>query len=63
MMNEKADIQTTLAALVRNMRERRRALGLSQEQFAEKADMSANYISKIEVGLRIPSLSTDHQAG
>lgn len=57
-MNEKADIKKTLSIIVDNMRERRRILGISQEQLAERANLSVNYISKIEIGLKIPSLST-----
>jgi transcriptional regulator with XRE-family HTH domain len=44
--------------LARRMRSRRKTLGLTQEQLAEKADLSANYIAKLELGDRIPSFST-----
>jgi len=58
MMNRQADLSRTLSVLVDNIREGRRALGLSQEQLAERAGLSANYVSKIEIGLKVPSLST-----
>ena len=58
MMNEKANIKKTLSILVKNIRERRRTLGLTQEQLAEKTDVSTNHLAKIELGLRVPSLST-----
>jgi transcriptional regulator with XRE-family HTH domain len=40
-----AGIREVLAA---NIRENRRKLGLTQEQFAEKADVSTHYIALIE---------------
>jgi transcriptional regulator with XRE-family HTH domain len=58
MMNRQPEVKKALSILVDNIRERRRVLRLSQEQLAEKADLSVNYVSKIEVGLKIPSLST-----
>ncbi len=58
MMNERADIERTLSILVDHLRDRRRALGLTQEGLAERADLSTNYVAKIELGLKTPSLST-----
>jgi len=40
------------------VRRRRRALALTLEGFAERADLSPNYIGTIENGQRDPSLST-----
>lgn len=57
-MNEKADTKRIISILVKNVRERRRVLGLSQEQLAERADLSINYVSKIEIGVKTPSLNT-----
>ena len=57
MMNDKLDVKKTLGILMSNVRERRRALGLSQDQLAERANLSVNYVSKIEIGLKAPSLS------
>ena len=39
-----------------NMRERRRALGLSQEKLAEKADTATTYITMIELEKKFPSV-------
>ncbi len=40
------------------VRRRRKALGLSLEKLAERADLSPNYLGTIENGRRDPSLST-----
>ena len=37
---------------------RRRALKMTQEEFAEKIGISFNYVGMIERGLRIPKLET-----
>ena len=37
---------------------RRRALKMTQEEFAEKIGISLNYVGMIERGLRIPKLET-----
>ncbi len=42
------------AAVLRDFRER---AGLTQEQLAERADVSARFISLLETGKRQPSLS------
>jgi len=36
---------------------RRNALGISQEEFAERADLDRTYISGLERGVRNPSLT------
>jgi transcriptional regulator with XRE-family HTH domain len=41
----------------RRLRELRREHGLTQEALAESADLSGNYISDLELGLKVPSLS------
>ena len=41
----------------RRLRELRKARGLSQEALAEAADLSGNYISDLELGLKVPSLT------
>lgn len=58
MMNRQADIKKTLTILANHMRDRRRTLGLTQEGLAEVTELSTNYIARIELGLKIPSLST-----
>ncbi len=47
-------LQGTLAE---HMRERRKALGLTQEQLADKSGLSPNYIAKLELEKRAPSLN------
>ena len=42
----------------REVRRRRRALGMTLDQFAEEAELSPNYLGSIENGQRDPSLST-----
>tara|TARA_R110002073_G_scaffold336583_1_gene536320 strand:- start:11838 stop:12224 length:387 start_codon:yes stop_codon:yes gene_type:complete len=48
-------IATTLR---QRIRERRAALGLTQEQLCERAQISIDAVSRIESGLRVPSLPT-----
>lgn len=39
------------------IKEARRKAGLTQEQLAEKVDISLTYVSEIERGLKLPSIS------
>lgn len=41
----------------RRLREFRKARGLTQEALAESADLSGNYISDLELGRKVPSLT------
>lgn len=41
----------------RRLRELRKERGLTQEAFAETSDLSANYISDLELGRKVPSLT------
>jgi transcriptional regulator with XRE-family HTH domain len=41
----------------RRLRELRKARGMTQEALAESADLSGNYISDLELGLKVPSLT------
>lgn len=41
----------------RRLREIRKEHGLTQEALAESADLSGNYISDLELGLKVPSLT------
>ncbi|HYI10137.1 MAG TPA: helix-turn-helix transcriptional regulator [Thermoanaerobaculia bacterium] len=41
----------------RRLRELRKARGLTQETLAESADLSGNYVSDLELGLKVPSLT------
>jgi transcriptional regulator with XRE-family HTH domain len=56
MMTTMATMNGLISTLAARMRERRRSLGLTQEQLAEKSDLSANYIAKLEIEDRVPSL-------
>ena len=41
----------------RRLREIRKERGFTQEALAESADLSGNYISDLELGLKVPSLT------
>lgn len=47
-----------LDILGRNIKEHRRILGITQEQLAESAGLSANYVARIEIGDKTPTLDT-----
>lgn len=45
------------------VRDRRKELGLSQEELGERADLHRTYVSQVERGLKSPSLtSVEHLA-
>ena len=46
-----------VAAFATTLREERLRLGLTQEDLAEKAEISARFVSFLETGRRQPSLS------
>jgi len=52
MEREKVSIKQILAA---NIKENRRKKGLTQEQFAEMADISLHYLSMLESANKFPS--------
>lgn len=45
-----------LASVARNISTRRRALGITQEELAERAGLSTNYIARLEIAMNAPSL-------
>ena len=44
--------------LGRNIKKRRHKIGLTQQELADKLDMSLNFVGKIEVAFPKPSLDT-----
>jgi len=52
------DLQPILDGLAKRIRERRKALGLTQERLAERAALSVNYLAQIEISDKTPSLRT-----
>lgn len=44
--------------LGKNIKTRRKALGLTQQELADKMDISLNFMGKIEVAFSKPSLDT-----
>ena len=44
--------------LGKNIKQRRKQIGLSQQALAEKLDISLNFVGKIEVAFSRPSLDT-----
>lgn len=57
-MMKEADVTQCRNRIAERIRERRRDLRLTQEELAERADLSANYIARLELGSKTPSLST-----
>lgn len=47
-----------LAVFGRVLREQRESLGLTQEEFAHRADVDRSFVSQIERGVRQPALMT-----
>lgn len=47
-----------LTAVAKHISTRRRELGLTQEELAEHAGLSTNYVAKLEVAMNAPSLPT-----
>ncbi len=42
----------------KRLKELRKTLGLSQDELAEKTDISSKYLSRIEMGQHFPSINT-----
>jgi transcriptional regulator with XRE-family HTH domain len=57
-MRKQADLMKLVKVFTERLRARRKALGLTQEQLAERSGFSTNYIARLEIGSSIPSLST-----
>lgn len=57
-MNEQTDIKSLLTLIASRIRIRRKELGLSQEQLAERAGLSHNYLARLELAWNSPTLKT-----
>lgn len=58
MMTKQDNLSRLLGTLAERVRERRKALGLTQEQLAELAGLSTNFLARMEMSGRTPSLAT-----
>jgi len=52
----KADLSPVLATLGKTIRNRRKAYGLTQEEFAERAGLHRTYVADVERGARNVSI-------
>lgn len=57
-MRKQADLTKLVSIFTKHLRARRKAMGFTQEQLAERSGFSTNYIARLELGTSIPSLST-----
>ena len=57
MMNQ-LHVKSLLQVLAQNVKMRRSVLAITQEQLAELAGLSHNYVARIELGMRQPSIAT-----
>jgi len=60
-MNREPDVVRFIAMVSEQIRQRRKTLGLTQEQLAERAGLSVNYIARIEIVSKTPTLGTLHR--
>jgi transcriptional regulator with XRE-family HTH domain len=51
-------VRELLKILARHIKEQRKILDLSQEMLAERAGVSSNFLARIEIADKTPSLST-----
>lgn len=52
-VSERSPVQDAFAT---TLRRRRHALGISQEELADRADVTMRYISLLETGRRVPTI-------
>jgi transcriptional regulator with XRE-family HTH domain len=57
-MKRSADLTKLVKTFIKNLRTRRKAMGLTQERLADKSDFSTNYVARLELGKSVPSLAT-----
>ncbi|NLN77114.1 MAG: helix-turn-helix transcriptional regulator [Armatimonadetes bacterium] len=55
-MRKQPQLKEMLDTLAGHIRVRRKAIGITQEQLAEQAGLSPNYIARLEIGSNTPSL-------
>ncbi|MEN6520051.1 MAG: helix-turn-helix transcriptional regulator [Armatimonadota bacterium] len=49
-------LEGLLASVARNISNRRKALDITQEELADRAGLSTNYVARLEVAMNAPSL-------
>jgi transcriptional regulator with XRE-family HTH domain len=57
-MRKQAGLMKMVSAFAANLSARRKAMGLTQEEFAEISGLSTNYIARLEIGTNTPSFAT-----
>lgn len=58
MKNQPNNVKSLISLLARNVKQRRTELALTQERLAELSGLSHNYVARIELGMRQPSIGT-----
>lgn len=58
MMNTQDGLDRLLGVLAERIKTRRKSLGLTQEKLAELAGLSTNFLARMEMAGRTPSLDT-----
>lgn len=58
LMDKHIDIEPIINTIAERIRQRRKALGLTQEKLAERAGLSVNYLAQLEISDKTPSLKT-----
>lgn len=57
MITSRQKVRELRQTIAGRIRELRRVAGLTQEQLSEKVDIAPQYLSRLETGRRVPSLS------
>lgn len=56
-MVEQTEVLKLLKSLSKHMRQRRKSLGITQEQLADRAGLTPNYVARLEMEKRLPSFT------